>query len=62
MTFAEYQKRKAQKISLDTDDDTESIQKFRNSMLDRIKKINNDYPFVNLGEEENYFNNIISEE
>jgi len=45
-----------------TDDNTESIQKFRNSMLDKIKKISNDYPFVNLGEEENYFNNIISEE
>lgn len=39
-----------------TDDDSESISKFSRSMLDRIKKIRNDYPHINLHEEEEYFN------
>jgi uncharacterized protein (UPF0332 family) len=37
----------------------EDIIKFRNSMLERIKKIKDEYPFINLDEEENYFNNLI---
>ncbi|MBN1388251.1 MAG: GSCFA domain-containing protein [Bacteroidales bacterium] len=41
-----------------TSDEKEDIIKFRNSMLERIRKIKNEHPFIDLDAEEKYFNNL----
>ncbi|MEA1886037.1 MAG: GSCFA domain-containing protein [Bacteroidota bacterium] len=40
-------------------DEKDDIMRFRDSMLAQIEKLKNKYPFVNLDEEEDYFNNLI---
>ncbi|MDZ7740061.1 MAG: GSCFA domain-containing protein [Bacteroidales bacterium] len=38
--------------------DPDALSRFKESMLTRIHRLKNDYPFIDLGEEEEYFNNI----
>ncbi|MFO7851189.1 MAG: GSCFA domain-containing protein [Bacteroidota bacterium] len=40
-------------------DEKDDIIRFKESMLDQIQKLKSEYPFVNLDEEENYFNKLI---
>ena len=44
-----------------TSDEKEDILRFSQSMLEKIIKIRNIYPFINLDDEENYFNKLIAD-